>query len=432
MTSSRKWLVAFLCVLLACGSIILFSVLASMGILQIRLHVIRNVRATETIQALYDQKTKLAQLANDLKSTPSQTQKSRKDNQPKLMNTELPTLTSTNTPLPPTYTPSITPRSAPDTPLADGIYRVGSEIAIGKWRSTGTGDRCSWERYDDQGEINRNYYGYAGGVITVQSDDFEIELENCGTWVYIENQEQTLEPEASSPKDDGIYLVGVDIAPGLWRSTGQSDDCYWTHNDGNQEIIDNHFGQAGGSMIIHESDFEVAMENCGTWVYEGAAVAEVIASPTFYLAPRTTPVAGWTVIPGQSSTNIPNILPTRMPSATPTFIPTVSFFIPSGKWEYYADDLSGSFTLIVLEISGSDAKLGRITSVGTRYGFHNNPCEVYFSNVPIKLDANELKIAHVDLYGTVVGTIKENDEISIGISDNYCTGSAYGTLIRTE
>jgi hypothetical protein len=68
--------------------------------------------------------------------------------------------------------------------------------------------------------------------------------------------------------DPGIYLVNVDIAPGVWRSQGSGDDCYWQRSDKTGDIIDNHFGFAGGTIYIAPSDFSVQLDaECGTWTY---------------------------------------------------------------------------------------------------------------------------------------------------------------------
>ena len=76
-------------------------------------------------------------------------------------------------------------------------------------------------------------------------------------------------PPLEKPKGDGFYQVGVDIAPGLWRSTGTGDDCYWERLDENQKILDNHFGAAGGSVKIRSTDYEVHFQDCGKWEYQG-------------------------------------------------------------------------------------------------------------------------------------------------------------------
>lgn len=68
---------------------------------------------------------------------------------------------------------------------------------------------------------------------------------------------------------DGFYLVNIDIAPGIWRSSGTGDDCYWEVTTSTGEIIDNHFGMAGGTMYVPSNAFQVMVEDCGTWTYIG-------------------------------------------------------------------------------------------------------------------------------------------------------------------
>jgi len=70
-------------------------------------------------------------------------------------------------------------------------------------------------------------------------------------------------------RGDGFYLVGIDIAPGVWRSTGNGDSCYWEVSERNGEIIDNDFGLAGGTAYIPPGAFQVEFKQCGTWIYLG-------------------------------------------------------------------------------------------------------------------------------------------------------------------
>jgi len=85
------------------------------------------------------------------------------------------------------------------------------------------------------------------------------------------NREQTSTAQAlqelRSDKEDGFYLVNVDIAPGIWRSDGTVDSCYWGVTKPNGDIIDNHFGQAGGTAYIPPNAFQVEFNGCGTWVF---------------------------------------------------------------------------------------------------------------------------------------------------------------------
>jgi len=66
----------------------------------------------------------------------------------------------------------------------------------------------------------------------------------------------TLPPTATTDplyteKGPGIYLVNVDIAPGVWRSQGTGDNCYWAVKRANGDIIDNHFGMACGFVTFY-------------------------------------------------------------------------------------------------------------------------------------------------------------------------------------
>lgn len=70
-----------------------------------------------------------------------------------------------------------------------------------------------------------------------------------------------------APRQEGFWLVGVDIAPGLWRNDGIEDNCYWERSTKTGDIIDNHFGQGGGTSYIRQSDFQFQSRNCGTWTW---------------------------------------------------------------------------------------------------------------------------------------------------------------------
>jgi len=77
----------------------------------------------------------------------------------------------------------------------------------------------------------------------------------------------TLSPLKTN-KGPGFYLVGIDIAPGVWRSLGSGNDCYWSITDKFGGIINNHFGMAGGTMYIAVQSYQVQLDpECGTWTF---------------------------------------------------------------------------------------------------------------------------------------------------------------------
>ncbi len=76
----------------------------------------------------------------------------------------------------------------------------------------------------------------------------------------------TQDPRTTT-KDDGFYLVNDEIAAGNWRSGGDGNNCYWSLTSSNGDIIDNHWGMAGGVIHIPSSAFQVQLQNCGVWTY---------------------------------------------------------------------------------------------------------------------------------------------------------------------
>ena len=154
-------------------------------------------------------------------------------------------------------------------PKSDGFFTVGIEIATGRWESTGAGGSCYWERRDAFQGVIDNHFGSAGGTVTVQASDYEVNFNGCGTWVYLEGQSGVPQADPTAPRGDGFYTVGAEIATGQWRSTGAGGSCYWERRDVNQNIIDNYFGAAGVTMGVSGSDYEINFNGCGTWEYLG-------------------------------------------------------------------------------------------------------------------------------------------------------------------
>jgi hypothetical protein len=89
------------------------------------------------------------------------------------------------------------------------------------------------------------------------------------TFTVTPTQTSTVDP-TKTDKGPGFYLVGEEIAPGVWRSLGESDSCYWAITTKTDSIINNHFGMAGGTMYIPSSGFQVELNQaCGRWTYLG-------------------------------------------------------------------------------------------------------------------------------------------------------------------
>lgn len=81
----------------------------------------------------------------------------------------------------------------------------------------------------------------------------------------------TAQAFATQPHGDGVYLVNVTIAAGLWRSIPQDQDryCYWARHKYDGIILGSHYAPGGSEVLIRPTDYEVEFDGCGMWVYMG-------------------------------------------------------------------------------------------------------------------------------------------------------------------
>jgi hypothetical protein len=246
---------------------------------EVTTETIREMEVTRQVEIMRDvEVTRIIEIEVEIVVTATETPTPEASPTPSANPTITPTPTATATP---TQTPI--PTSTPDlgatatvqaygsltVAKGNGIYTVGTEILPGKWRSTGTREDCYWSRLDVNQNIIDNHFGLSGGTVNIRPSDYEVEFLDCGTWEYAEGEVLVLQDDASAPKGNGIYTVGLEIAPGRWESTGTQDDCYWARQTDTQDLIDNHFGNAGGTITIQPTDYEVVLWDCGTWEYRG-------------------------------------------------------------------------------------------------------------------------------------------------------------------
>jgi hypothetical protein len=72
---------------------------------------------------------------------------------------------------------------------------------------------------------------------------------------------------AAAITEDGIYLVGVDIKPGTYRS-GPNPDCYWARlSDTNGDLDSILANNNGGNQVVTIKRTDKAFETarCGEW-----------------------------------------------------------------------------------------------------------------------------------------------------------------------
>jgi hypothetical protein len=153
--------------------------------------------------------------------------------------------------------------------FGDGTWTIGTapgDVAPGTYQTNG-GVRCYWERASDlSGQesavlANGNTIGHV--VVTILPTDVGFQTERCGTWTRLPKTG----PRATS-FGNGIYAVGINIAPGTYTTSGGSA-CVWERSsdltgDGTSIISDaNTSGPL--TLTIATTVKSFSTQGCGTW-----------------------------------------------------------------------------------------------------------------------------------------------------------------------
>jgi hypothetical protein len=163
--------------------------------------------------------------------------------------------------------------TGPRTRFGAGTYRIGSDIAAGRYFSD-TSDGCYWERLRGFGGtlsdiIANDFVGYNAlqYIVDVRSSDLAFAPDSdCGTWF----KDSPRQP-AQSTIPPGVWLVGAQIAPGTYQISAGAG-CYWERLRNFEHvlssIIANDFSSSAGSQFVTISQRDVGFQNdgdCGTW-----------------------------------------------------------------------------------------------------------------------------------------------------------------------
>ncbi|GAA3805279.1 hypothetical protein GCM10022403_044060 [Streptomyces coacervatus] len=156
----------------------------------------------------------------------------------------------------------------------DGDFQVGSDVKPGTYRTTGNTDgMCYWERARDaKGETdsilaNDNVSGTS--YVTVKATDKLFKSNGCKDWEAVDVRAKGT-PAATMAGDGGMFGVGTDIAPGTYRSTGNTDgSCYWERtkdaDHSLHSIIANNNVTGTAVVTISASDGYFKTTGCGDW-----------------------------------------------------------------------------------------------------------------------------------------------------------------------
>lgn len=165
--------------------------------------------------------------------------------------------------------PATTAPTGPMTTFGDGTWAVGTvpgKVAPGTYYTTGTGV-CYWERDSDltgspnSTLANANIAGPA--IVTILPTDAGFKSQSCGTW-------SPLPPTGSQATSfgDGVYAVGITIAPGTYSAPG-GGSCYWEQDSdftfGGNATLSNDNPSGPVTLTIAAPTEAFKTQGCGTW-----------------------------------------------------------------------------------------------------------------------------------------------------------------------
>lgn len=182
--------------------------------------------------------------------------------------TPTPVFTPTPTPTP---TPKPTPTPVPYAQFNDGTFVVGQDIQPGTYRTRNASPGCYYARLKGFGgtvdDILANNNTDNPAIVTILPTDKGFESNNCDTWT----KDLSAITASQTSFDDGMYIVGTDIQPGTYKSSGQSG-CYYARLSGfsntTDDILANNNTDTPAIVTISPGDKGFQSNNCGTWTKE--------------------------------------------------------------------------------------------------------------------------------------------------------------------
>lgn len=183
---------------------------------------------------------------------------------PPSLDSLLPTSSSTSSP------PATKKSGAPASSIpGDGTYVVGTDIAPGTYRAAHPSTECFWTREKNlTGDSNASIASEiesGPAIVTILSTDKGFRTQGCGSWT---TNLGRISASTTSIRN-GTWIVGVDVKPGTYRSTG-GQNCYWEtdsnfeHNFTNS-IITNDDPKGRTVVQIPASVKAFRTDGCATW-----------------------------------------------------------------------------------------------------------------------------------------------------------------------
>jgi len=165
--------------------------------------------------------------------------------------------------------------ASPATSFGDGLFRVGSDIRPGRYRTAADPTSCRWARLRGfSGEPALASDLTAGSVIVdILPSDAGFRSEGCGSWTVQLSRPDRADPTA--PFGSGDWIVGADVAPGTWQSSGGGGGCSWERVNAFTGALTavlgngNALGVRDQTVTIQPGDVGFRSVGCDSWTFIG-------------------------------------------------------------------------------------------------------------------------------------------------------------------
>ena len=151
-----------------------------------------------------------------------------------------------------------------------GTYRVGADGAVppGVYRATHATPSCRWERTSafEGAPLIANTVSGLRQVVEIKASDAAFRTIDCAPFV---NELFPVRANPTAPLTDGMWVEGLDVAAGMWRTTDAGPGCTWTRvadfSGETAAVKATGSGTEEHVVQIDPSDAGFVTKECGTW-----------------------------------------------------------------------------------------------------------------------------------------------------------------------
>ena len=199
--------------------------------------------------------------------------------------------------------------SADDTvAFSDGIHTVGVDVMPGTYVAEFDEGIC-FVAVTDLDDATRNPSFSGRAIISITESDRQIETVGCGEWLLLNDGERGV---SATDFGNGMFRVGIDVAPGIYTADGNDGRCLWftvddfAHRANPEQLLT--WWKVGKPIVeLKREDVGFYSIRCGTWhrretdqhrepaseFPDGSYLVNIDISPGIYASDSGDAICNW-------------------------------------------------------------------------------------------------------------------------------------------